>query len=357
MSCFKETALPNNVSNEKNSLNKYISHLLRFAVAGIALYLAFRGQSLPDIGKVFLSLDLWALAAAVTLYFLGQFVFVLRWSLLLITQKIYINYWQALRLHFLGLFYNNCMPGAIGGDLLRAWYVTSHTEKKLEAALSVFFDRAIGLTCTVLIVCLAYFFVPVGTDGGKLEIGADFHIAEKLAQYKSVFIGAALCCAVILIVLCVLKKTRLLLIKLIKFIKVHGLTIFKKIAASIRIYCCKPLILLVALCLSIICQIMAITSIWIIGRNLGITAPIKYYFMFFPLSWILGSLPISVGGAGVMELGLRGMFSRVTTVTNTQGLILGLAQRVILLLSSLPGLVVHITGKHLPKKKELEKNT
>ena len=343
--------MPENVSDKKKRFAKHISYLLRFLVAGIALYLAFRGQSLADIGKVFLNLDLWVLAAAIGLWFVSQLVFVLRWLLLLIAQKIYINYWQAVRLHLLGLFYNNCMPGSVGGDLLRAWYVTSHTEKKVEAALSVFFDRAIGLGCTLLLAAGAYLFVPVSAGEGRLEISANFHIVDKLVQYRFAIIGAFVFFAIVLTGMCVLKKTRRLLVKALKFIKVHGQTVLSKIGTAIRIYGSKPLMLLTAIVLSFVCQAMAITSVWMIGRNLGIEAPVKYYFVFFPLSWILGMLPISVGGAGIMELGIKGMFSQVTTVTEKQGLILGLAQRVILLIVLMPGIFIHPAGKHLPAEK------
>ncbi|NIA17352.1 MAG: flippase-like domain-containing protein [Planctomycetes bacterium] len=348
--------MPDIAGSKKNLFSGHISTLLRFAVAAIALYFAFRGQSLTDIGRVFLSLDLWAFAAAVALYFLSQFVFVLRWLLLLITQKIYINYFQALRLHFLGLFYNNCLPGSVGGDLLRAWYVTNHTEKKVEAALSVFVDRAIGLASTIAIALLAYLFVPIGAGGSKAEITVNFNPFDKLIQYRRIILYAVAVVIIVFAGLCLLKKTRRLLAKILRLIEVHALAVLSKIGVAIRIYCSRPFTLLTAVFLSFLCQAMAITSFWIIGHNLGIAAPIKYYFVFFPMSWILGILPISLGGAGIVELGLREMFSQVTAVTQKQGLILGLAQRVIWLITSIPGLIIHLTGKHLPAPPPHKKN-
>lgn len=345
---LRKYTLPNDTGGKKNLFSGHISNLLRFAVAAIALYFAFRGQSLAGIGRVFLNLDLWAFTAAILLYVLSQFVFVVRWSLLLIAQKIYINYFQALRLHFLGLFYNNCLPGSMGGDLLRAWYVTSHTEKKVEAALSVFVDRAIGLASTIALALLAYLFVPVGDGGSKAEIVVNFNPFAKLVQYRWIILCSVALVIIIFAGLCLLKRTRRLLAKILRLIEVHGLAVLSKVGAAIRIYCSRPFTLLAAVLLSFLCQSMAITSFWIIGHNLGIAAPIKYYFVFFPMSWIIGMLPISVGGAGIVELGLREMFSQVATVTQRQGLILGLAQRVIWLITSLPGFVIHLTGKHLP---------
>jgi len=108
-----------------------------------------------------------------------------------------------------------------------------------------------------------------------------------------------------------------------------------------------------AVILSLCCQSLAIIGFWLIGHNLGIEAQLKYYFMFYPLSWIIGVIPISVGGAGVMELGLKGMFGMVTTVTVDQGQTLGLAQRVIFLVTSLPGVAIHLAGRHLPGTEDL----
>ena len=48
------------------------------------------------------------------------------------------------------------MPGAVGGDLLKAWYVTKHTDRKIAGVLSVFVDRLIGLVALVLMAVATY---------------------------------------------------------------------------------------------------------------------------------------------------------------------------------------------------------
>ena len=91
------------------------------------------------------------LGAALAVFILSQIIIGLRWWILLRTQQIFIPFWAAVRLYFLGWFYNIIMPGSVGGDLVRLWYVTKHTEKKFEAALSVLVDRIIGLISTLII--------------------------------------------------------------------------------------------------------------------------------------------------------------------------------------------------------------
>ena len=94
---------------------------------------------------------------------------------------------------------------------------------------------------------------------------------------------------------------------------------------------------------------MTITSFWFIGRNLGITASIKYYYVFFTLTWILGAVPVSIGGAVVVEGMLMVLFINITGAAEDSALALALSQRFVWILASLPGAVIHLTGAHLPK--------
>ncbi len=99
------------------------------------------------------------------------------------------KYAAAIRLFFLGLFYNNLMPGSVGGDLVKAWYVTKHTDKRLEGVLSVFMDRVIGLFGMVLMAIFTYLAFVWGQAtiwGGTGKTGAP----EGLAQFWGVVLWA-----------------------------------------------------------------------------------------------------------------------------------------------------------------------
>lgn len=329
--------------------SRSISYLLRFAVAGTALYLAFRGEDLRQVAEVLLGLNLWIFAAALGIYIIGQLIFVARWSLLLNVQSIKIGFWPAVRLHFLGLFYNNCLPGSIGGDLPRAWYVTKHTDKKLEAALSVFFDRIIGLTGMLLMAFGCYWFIPEESrqEGFNFSFKIDF--LRRLIEYKWFFIWIGAAFAIVIALLVSNPKGRILLSWGFRLICRHGALMLSKVQQSIRIYCNKWLAIAYALLLTFCCQGMHVIAMWLVGREIGLTAAAKYYFIFFPISWLLGALPISVGGLGIMEGWLKVMFMRVGTISSNDALALALCQRLIMLFASLPGAVIHLIGAHLPK--------
>jgi uncharacterized protein (TIRG00374 family) len=336
----------------KKKKNKHLANLARLLIAAAALCYAFKGVNVKELVCNFSKLNVSVIVAAIVLSLAGQFVFVFRWLLLLRTQQIVISYIQAVKLHFLGLFYNNCLPSTVGGDALRAWYVTKHTDKKLEAVLSVFVDRVIGTTCTFSIIFLSYWLIPSGDSGTHLEF--EFNIVSILI--KLVIAGAALVILAAL-ALFVMFKSRKLRPKLL----MYGFIFLMKwkmwrnqVFTAVKLYCSKPLTLFCAILLGFVCQSLPIFGLYLVGKNLGIEAHVKYYYVFFPLSWVIGVIPISVGGAGVMELGLKGLFSQVAQVTTEQGLGLGLAQRIIWLLTSIPGVIIHITGKHLPKEQRIE---
>jgi uncharacterized membrane protein YbhN (UPF0104 family) len=341
---------------------KYISYLLRFIVAGGALYLAFRGEDFSKILAILKEVK-FVLTEAIGVYIVAQLIFVARWSLLLKVQSISIGFWPAVRLHFLGLFYNNCLPGAIGGDLPRAWYVTRHTDKKLEAALSVFVDRVIGLIGMLIMAFGCYwlgsYFAMFSQNGAGfiseesreegLNFSFDIDLFGRMAEYKAVFIWLGAAFTIILVFMVSNKKGRNYLKRGFDAISRRGMSVLSKTRQSIRIYCHKWPAIVGALVLTFCCQGLTVVAMWLVGSRIGIDVSAKYYFIFFPISWLLGAMPISVGGLGIMEGWLKMMFMRVGTMSGENALALALCQRLVFLLASLPGAIVHLIGAHLPK--------
>ena len=70
-----------------------------------------------------------------------------RWRLLLRGLGIDVGMKRILQLTAIGLFFNSAMPGAVGGDLIKAVYVLRETKSKRRtpALMSIILDRVIGL--------------------------------------------------------------------------------------------------------------------------------------------------------------------------------------------------------------------
>ncbi len=331
---------------------KYVFLCLRIAVVtgGIlwAVFWISREQRWANLTAVFRKMNMWIFALTLGIFVLCQIVMGLRWWLLLRTQSIFIRLWAAVKLYFLGWFYNNFMPSSVGGDLVRAWYITKHTHKRFEAVLSVFADRAIGLLSTLSIAAFFYSFFFVGR-GEKIRLTGNRDSLAFLTRHKSVIFYVFLTMTVVFCVLLINRRTRAKISKIWFSVSLRGRLVFEKLKNTIVVYCRRPLTILMVFALTVGSQIMVITGFWILGENMGIEAGIRYYYVFFTLMWVVAALPVSIGGVVVMEGGLAYLFVHYAGVEPEAALALALCQRVVWMVASVPGAWVHLIGAHLPK--------
>lgn len=338
----------------KSKRSKHIFLILRIAVvaAGIgcgAVWLSGE-QRAEELADIFRQMNLGIFAIALGIFFVSQIIVGFRWWLLLRVNAIRISFWAAVRLHYLGLFYNNFMPSSVGGDLIRAWYVTNHTDKKYEAALSVFVDRIIGLFSTFVI---AAFFYLLFLQGKTSEISSNEKQTgplESLTQYKNIFLWAIAVMAIILCLLLLFAPTRRILKKLWANIFIHGKNFSIKLRDSVKVYFNRPLAVLIVFALTVFLQLFTITGFWLLGTNLGVDVSIKYYYVFFTLTWVIGAIPISIGGAVLVEGSLLIMFTQIAGADKEPAAALALCQRAVWMITSLPGAAIHLFGAHLPTK-------
>ena len=82
---------------------------------------------------------------AVLLYLGAILSNALKWGVLLRAQGVDVPWSALLRYTFVGLFFNNLLPGAVGGDLMRGYGLARYTRRGADAAVSVVVDRLIGL--------------------------------------------------------------------------------------------------------------------------------------------------------------------------------------------------------------------
>jgi len=330
----------------KADKKKKILNILRITVAllalGIILFICYRQKS--ELKSLFSDLPLIVFIGGLGLFVLANFIISLRWYLLLRSQDIKVPFKAALKVHFLGLFYNNIMVSSVGGDMLRVWYIAKYTTKRLEAGLSVVVDRVIGLFSLILMALTFYFLFPVDLPAGKAKTG----LMTRISPYS---MEIALILSVIVSVIAfsiIYGPSRRIIVKAILKVFSHR----QRAANAIKLYCKKPFTLILCVLLTFMAQSLPIIGFWMMGRAMSISAPAKFYFVFFPISWVIGALPVSIGGIGVLELGLVGLFMSLPGVEREHGLALALCQRFIFIIGSIPGVFIHLTGAHLPSDAE-----
>lgn len=338
---------------DRKSKKSHISTIVRIFIAlGVVALIVVKGDwNAADLKDAFAKLNLWSLAAAIGLFFVANLVIGCRWYILLRAQHIDVKLVPCIKIHFLGLFYNNVLPSSVGGDAFRAWYITKHTHKRVEAALSVVIDRLVGLFTLILMAVSFYVLFPVEGDADKLDFSFDLDIAAKLSQYRWVIAGLAVIAVAAVAAVFIHPASR----KKLHLIYAAVVAALERVFVAIRLYCRKPFTMLAAIGLTFVAQSLPIVGYCLMGKLMGLSVPVKYYFVFFPISWVFGALPISPGGMGVLEGVLVALFSRVPGISK-EGMavvaVLAICQRIIFLVCSLPGMIIHISGAHLPADEE-----
>src|ERR1700720_3103683 len=107
----------------KRFLSKASPVLKVLLAAGILTWMASSGKlNLAQVGR---SLSHWPLMLAiVTLGYSQVAISAWRWNLLLQAQEIQLAYRRAWGLTMIGMLFNVVIPGAVGGDLVKGYYIT-----------------------------------------------------------------------------------------------------------------------------------------------------------------------------------------------------------------------------------------
>ena len=96
-------------------------------------------------------------------------------------------------------------------------------------------------------------------------------------------------------------------------------------------------------------------SIALIGRALHLAIPWHEYFLYVPLIYIIGAVPVTPGGVGLIEK-FYGLFFVGGPVGASGVLAMAMLARLMPVLWSLPGLAVALSGPRLPKSADLQAN-
>jgi glycosyltransferase 2 family protein len=290
----------------------------------------------------------WAILALFP-QFLAITLISIRWVWLLRVHQVRISVFQAAKLTFLGFFYNNVMPGGVGGDLLKGWYITQHSDRdrRLEAAVTVFVDRIVGLMGMILLALFASCFAGPEMAYNGIQIRWIVWI---------IFAGMTL---VLVIFLSHRIRKVLFVGKLLQ--KLSFFHRLKQVDEAMQLYRKHLPTICLSVLLTWLVQSLTIVSVWILTRSLGLNqVQFTQCLIIMPIVWLIGAAIPVPGGLGIIENSVKYLFAVVISAANPEeaqgyAAALALLNRVLLLyVCSLPGALVPLFGGHLPKAVELQ---
>lgn len=260
------------------------------------------------------------LAAFVPMVFIGS----LRWTVLMRARGIGATYLRSLRLTMAGLFFNLCMPGTTGGDLMKAYYAAKGTKQRADAVVSVVIDRVCGMIGLVLLVGLLGLLSLNDPMIRKLTIGMWAGLAG-LVLFATLYTSPTL-------------RAKLRLGRLVG--KVPGAGVLRKIDALVAAYRNHIKALLTAIAMSLPIHVCLATSMALAGYALGIDKPMLALLGTIPVVLMLWSMPVSGPlGLGPLEFVAVHLITASGGATTQQALLMFVAYRLYAVVIGLSGSV------------------
>ncbi len=143
-------------------LKRFLITVAKFAMSFAILAYLFHKASKTINSPRFLASDKnwWWLALGLLACLIAHVIGFLRWRVMVRALDLPFTYFDAVRIGFIGLFFNLFAFGVLGGDALRAFYVTREfPDRKPEAIASVVADRMIGLLTMFLVASIAFLWL------------------------------------------------------------------------------------------------------------------------------------------------------------------------------------------------------
>jgi uncharacterized protein (TIRG00374 family) len=209
----------------------------------------------------------------------------IRWHSLLEAQDIHITFRRTFVLNMVGSFYNSFMPGSTGGDLVKAYYAAKHTTHRTRAVMTVIIDRILGLLALIIV--------------GGIAAGIQYNIptCRQVAIISGALLLATATGLFVFYHPNLRRQTGLewLLKRLPMQRQVH------KAVEAMELYGKRPWVAAWAVIITFPVHITTIISATFAGKAFLLPLHALYYWAIVPVIALVGAIPISPQGVGVME--------------------------------------------------------
>ena len=279
-------------------IKSVISTAAKIGITGGLIYWLIHTGKL-DLTPLLRLRDPWTITAALVLMYAAILINNVRWTVLLRGQGIPVKISQTLALTHIGMFFNFAMPGGVGGDVFKGYYlVQDYPGRRLVAATSVLMDRLIG------------FYVMTGL--GVVALLFDLQQVRtlpKVAFLMLIIVGLFVAFSIFFSL--ALSKRISKALKLHRWLPKlpggHGILKIYDTVHSYRNdlagfgYCCL---------LSVISQLLTLAFFIFVGHAMGgENIAWQIYALVVPVGLIAISLPISIAGIGVGQTVFAQLFA------------------------------------------------
>jgi uncharacterized protein (TIRG00374 family) len=271
------------IENMTNRLKKIGFILLKLLITLlILLYLVYKAD-FSAIKQLLLKIDVLLFCLSFIIIISRDIFLAMRWKILLAFHNNHFSSLLLTQYYYISAFFSLFLPTAVGGDVVRWYYLHDNGIKHNHALSSILYERFLGIISLVFFASFCIFVDFEMAGSGVIKITMVMFLFLCLASFVTFW-----------------HFHRLLKWKWLAKILSRFKSIVKFIE-NIRDYSQNMRVVLYCLILSLIAQLMGILAVYLIALSLGSSVNFLYFIVFLPIVWLISMIPISIGGLGLRE--------------------------------------------------------
>jgi uncharacterized protein (TIRG00374 family) len=266
--------------------NNFIFILKLFVSAALLFYIYI---SIPwkDVSDVILSTSIDLLILSILFQIFSYLLLAYRWGIIVRGFNASITSNDIIKVSYIGTAFNNILPGSIGGDFVRGAYIIKKGMSLKSSILSLVIDRFLGLFFTLIFV---FIFLYIYSNNDPFLSNINLLIMIMML--------ALLFLIVVFKVSFFHKKTNRFLYKTLSLGYYEKIT---PIIKSLYNYSIKKNLIIGLFIMTIAATILEILVFWLASKSLGMNYSLYLFIIAVPLTILISTLPISLGGLLVRE--------------------------------------------------------
>lgn len=259
-----------------------------------------------------------------------------RWRALLLSQGFQVERAATYRMTLVGTFFSYFLPGGVGGDVVKAYYVVKNLgERRAQAVGTVVFDRLIGLFTMILFALITSL--------------VEYEILLQHPALKSFILLLAGLFVAFLAVFWLMWSRRTSQLRDAWLKRLERINFVHQALFRLNQFQLRKMAFVRIVALSLLSQSFSLLFFITIAPFMGESAiPLSVFLFCVPLGFMATAIPISPGGIGVGQAAFLFLFNLVLARETQIGPLLITAYQLFTLAFGLIGAGLYVMQKTSP---------
>ncbi len=260
---------------------------MKLFVSAALLFYIYISIPWGNVSEVIQSASLDLLILSIFFQIFSYLFLAYRWGIIVRNSDFFINIFEIIKISYIGTAFNNILPGSIGGDFVRGAYIVKKGMSLKDSILSLIVDRIFGLFSTLVFITI-FLFIYSNNHAFLSDINLLIMIFMAVLFFLIVVVKMS----------SFHKRISWFLYKILSSNYYEKIVPFIK---SLYSYSINNFLVIKVFTITVAATILEILVFWLASKSLGMDYSFYIFIIAVPLTILISTLPISLGGLLVRE--------------------------------------------------------